>query len=504
MPSFSDRLSRLYEAAGAPTYESLARYCETNQQQVSTSSLQEWLTGNKLTGEKSVPRSAAVFRVLVDRLEFLAKRNVGPEHRALRPDEWEILRRQAARERRPGPRRYRTEQPAAGSPPTFLQASVTDLVAEKTDGFVGRQYVFDAIREFTEVNGRGFFTIEGDLGAGKTSIIAEYVRRTGCIAHFNVRSQGITSAAQFMASVSDQLAARYGLARLPLAEAELWRGQALGGLLAEARSAMAAGENLVVAIDALDEVDTSKDAVGANILSLPLAPPEGVYFLLAQRRGRIGLQTASPSRAYDLGEHREQTMADIREYLRQAAAGTQLRHWLHTRGITVLDFIEILADKSEGNFMYLRYVLPDLTSEGLQSLDITDLPQGLESYYQVHWQVMGMTQRPLPRLKIWVLYLLCELARPVTSALLAHILSRVEPGADTIAVQDVLDEWRQFLHREPAGGGPRFSIYHASFRDFLHRNDIVASAGTSVPGVNGIIADALWEHVYGQGDQHDG
>jgi len=31
---------------------------------------------------------------------------------------------------------------------------------------------------------QGYFTIEGDPGAGKSAILAEYVRRTGCIAHF--------------------------------------------------------------------------------------------------------------------------------------------------------------------------------------------------------------------------------------------------------------------------------------------------------------------------------
>src|SRR5271154_4533923 len=70
-----ERLSRLYEAAGTPTLESLATYCGLNQQQVSISSLQEWVTG------ESVPRSATVFRVLVERLETLARRRLGPNHR---------------------------------------------------------------------------------------------------------------------------------------------------------------------------------------------------------------------------------------------------------------------------------------------------------------------------------------------------------------------------------------------------------------------------------------
>ncbi|MFI9836278.1 hypothetical protein ACIHFD_04545 [Nonomuraea sp. NPDC051941] len=42
---------------------------------------------------------------------------------------------------------------------------------------------------------------------------------------------------------------------------------------------------------------------------------------------------------------------------------------------------------------------------------------------------------------------------------------------DVLAVQDVFDHWLQFLHREKTRGGPRFSLYHTSFRDFLQRRD---------------------------------
>jgi hypothetical protein len=111
-----------------------------------------------------------------------------------------------------------------------------------------------------------------------------------------------------------------------------------------------------------------------------------------------------------------------------------------------------------------------------------------------------MTADPLPRIKLWVIYVLCEFARPVSAGLVAEVLRPREPSVDVLSVQDVFDDWLQFLHREVEPDGVRFGLYHTSFRDFLHRRDIVASAGLSLPGVNGVIADALWEIEFGDAE----
>jgi hypothetical protein len=68
---------------------------------------------------------------------------------------------------------------------------------------------------------------------------------------------------------------------------------------------------------------------------------------------------------------------------------------------------------------------------------------------------------------------------------------------DQLAVQEVLDEWKQFLHEQPASDGLRYSVYHASFRDFLHRKDIVQAAGVTVKGINALIANNLWKSLLG-------
>jgi hypothetical protein len=83
------------------------------------------------------------------------------------------------------------------------------LIQDKTEGFIGREYIFDEIRRFLVENPKGYLTIIGDPGMGKSAILAKYVEDTGCIAHFNVQLQGLNRSDQFLESICRQLVDRY-------------------------------------------------------------------------------------------------------------------------------------------------------------------------------------------------------------------------------------------------------------------------------------------------------
>ncbi|MEU6992702.1 hypothetical protein ABZ953_18860 [Streptomyces sp. NPDC046465] len=386
--------------------------------------------------------------------------------------------------------------------PATVPGGAAGLIDDKTAGFLGREYVFDAIDAFVGTARRGYFRLEGDPGDGKTAIIAEYVRRTGCVAHFNVRSQGIVGARQFVGSLGAQLSATYGIAApADLGDTSRY-GELVGRMLDEARAALPGELPLVVAVDALDEAEAERpgEPGAVNVLYLPPVLPDGVYFVVSSRRAEVPLRIETADVRYDLGEHLSATMVDIRALLyRMGSTSPGLVARLAEQRIPLDRFVDVLAEKSEGNFMYLRHVLPELSDGLYRGLDIQQLPHGLENYYEAHWRLMGMTARPSPRTKVWVVYVLCELAAPVSTALLTKVMGEVNAEVDAIAIQDVLTEWRQFLRRERTPDGPRYSIYHSSFRDFLHQRETVASAGLSLAGVNEVIADVLWEHEYGQG-----
>jgi len=109
-----------------------------------------------------------------------------------------------------------------------------------------------------------------------------------------------------------------------------------------------------------------------------------------------------------------------------------------------------------------------------------------------------MTVKPLPRIKIRIVYILSEVRQPVSRSLIAQFANDESIHVDELIVQEVLDEWEQFLHEQLALEGTRYSIYHVSFRDFLHRKDIVQAAGVTIQGINALIADNLWTDLFGE------
>ncbi|MEQ9549823.1 MAG: hypothetical protein RIM23_09410 [Coleofasciculus sp. G3-WIS-01] len=160
--------------------------------------------------------------------------------------------------------------------------------------------------------------------------------------------------------------------------------------------------------------------------------------------------------------------------------------------MTVEEFVTQLANKSENNFMYLRYVLPDIADGKYRNLSIESLPQGLQDYYEDHWRRMGMFDKESKRTKIKIVYVLAELREPVSRELIAEFA-----GEDAFTVQEVLDEWQQFLHRDKFNGETRYSVYHSSFCDFLSRKDIVQAAGVTLQDINARISDNLMQGMFG-------
>ncbi|MEW6493571.1 MAG: serine/threonine-protein kinase [Cyanobacteriota bacterium] len=379
------------------------------------------------------------------------------------------------------------------------------LIADKTEGFVGRDYVFEAIESFLQNQACGYFIIEADPGVGKSAILAEYVKRMGCVAHFNVRSQGINRAEEFLKCVCTQLIERYKLT-YSLNPEHTRDGNFLARLLNEISSIGAnlvnegatttlnpktqSSHKLVIAVDALDEVDLSSQTVGANVLYLPASLPHGVYFIVTKRTTPLPL-VVNNQYVFDLMQYAAECLQDAQTYIeRRVNQSEVLQAWVENRELTVEEFVTALAQKSDRNFMYLRYVLPAIENGVYQDLNIDNLPEGLEQYYYQHWESMGMTAKPLPRTKIKIVYVLAEARKPVSRQLISEF-----SGEDALTVQEVLDEWQQFLREHRMDGQTGYSIYHASFQEFLHHQDIVQAAGVTIQGINALIADNLAQEL---------
>ncbi|MEG4579788.1 ATP-binding protein [Microcoleus sp. MON1_C5] len=366
------------------------------------------------------------------------------------------------------------------------------IIQDRTQDFTGRRFVFEAIIEFLQKKPKGYFVLEAAPGVGKTSIMAKLVllMKRRCVVHFNSQSQGTVKAKQFLENACTQLIQAFKLDYPKLPENATTDGNFLSRLLGEV-SPKLGGKKLVFVLDALDEVDMSDQGRGSNVLYLPDALPDNVYFILSKRPETLRLPN---HQVFDLMQYSSESLADVKVYIdKRTSNSASIQNWINRQNLQREQFVAAVAEKSQNNFMYLRYVLNDIDSGKYSDVTLKDLPRELEGYYEKHWARMEMAvkDKELRRRKLKVIYLLTKTRKPVSCDILADFADE-----DALDVQKVLDDWEQFLRRS-GDSPPDYSIYHASFQRFLHRIDVVQKAGVSLRDIETAISDNLWEDLYG-------
>ena len=376
--------------------------------------------------------------------------------------------------------------------PNGLKSFIEDL----TQKFVGRKFVFDAIKDFLHSKPKGYFIIEGDPGEGKSTILAKYIQDNPCLAYFNQRLENRNKTSSFLKEICDQIIKHYKLEfPFPLHDLEK-DSHVLSILFQHVSSHLRSGEKLIIVIDALDEVDLTSQDESANVLYLPSSLPDNIYLILTKRytvpsEKHLIFKANTPVIRFKLEDYETQCGQDIEQYIlfsleQDISCRDALHQWIEKRDLGRDEFVKKLAAKSENNFMYLCYVLPEIVSGFYQDLEINKLPQGLENYYKDHWRLMGMPDGltfPVSReiqIKVNILYTLAALKDPYSAQLISKVASSGKESqlhASTGDVNALLAEWEQFLHRkEIANQLPCYQIYHKSFQDFLYRDEIVQQA----------------------------
>lgn len=368
-----------------------------------------------------------------------------------------------------------------------LPEEFKSLITEKTRTFVGRKYVFEVIAHFLSTQPNGYFTIVGDAGMGKSAIAAKYVLDHQSPCYFNIFAERRNRPELFLKSIRQQLINRYqwedaGDADLPT-------------LLAEVSQKLPDGQRLVIVVDALDEVEQESGA--ENLLYLPKELPEQVYFLLTRRpynleKKRLAVSPGVPVKELDLtaSEYVDCSRDDVKDYIHlflndDADYKDGCRKWIQDRNINPEEFVEEVAAKSENNFMYLRYVLPEITRGFYDDLSLKQLPDGLQDYYQTHWVRMNMHTAPNEVMAI-ALFILVEIGTPIPCEMIAAIADQ-----DEYEVQSVLDEWVEYLRKQEIEGELCYTIYHASFLHFLKSKRELKSSRKLFLEVNQRIVDYL-------------
>lgn len=343
--------------------------------------------------------------------------------------------------------------------------SYASLIVDKTADFIGRQFVFDTLDDFLRNNKSGYFIIQGEPGIGKTAVLAQLVKTRGYPHHFNVAPQNIRSPRQFLANACAQIIARYDLPYQFLPDDATEDSSFLVQCLEEA-AVKPENQPVVLVVDALDESERLGLPPRVNSLYLPPSLPGGAYIVVTSRPLDDLKLVVSYSQSLFLEPDSKNNLLDIRSYIgNYLQTDVKLQERLTGWRVTEEAFIEALVQKSEGNFIYLHYVLPAISAGKFQRGTMDDLPKGLQDYYRGHWNQMQIAEADeFDELYAPVVCVLAVAREPVTVEQLY-----MWTGKKRAKIKRAIAKWREFLEKEVANDQSYYRLYHTSFQDFLKK-----------------------------------
>lgn len=374
----------------------------------------------------------------------------------------------------------------------------TLFIEEKTHGFVGRQWVFSEVDRFMNENPRGYYFIIGDPGIGKSALAAQMVDQNRYVHHFNIRANGITGASQFLKNVCAQLIVNYQLEyTIPPLEATEDSGL-LEKLLGEVSDKLGPGEKCVIIVDALDEADMIGISQSKNLLHLPFMLQKGVYIVVTMRDKKDSIPHIQCEQGkLHIKADSSANLTDVADFLQASTPRSGIQAYIGAQNIKAEDFVTMMVNKSGGNFMYLRHVLPEIERGAYKDLKLDVIPVGLENYYEDHWRrMLGKDEEAWFEYKLPIIMALTVVKRPVSIDMIVEFSGVKERPR----IRAVLHEWAQFLHEEQikyeGNLQKRYSIYHDSFHDFIASKEEVEDECVSLKDAHKKIAEALWKKLY--------
>ena len=219
-------------------------------------------------------------------------------------------------------------------PPTMNNAIVNHqefaaIIHQKSVNFLGRDFVFTAINNFLNRYNRGYFTIIGLPGSGKSAIIAQYINQNNPpenrqVIYYNAELEGKNHAEEFIKYICSQIIATFDQISLPNLPDNATEGSWFLSLLLQQISdhlqSNQPNQKLIIAIDSLNCINSHLQPPGTNIFYLPRYVPQGVYFLLTRRpflSDNSGLLIEAPVQSLHLEDYPQENKRDIQNYIRR-------------------------------------------------------------------------------------------------------------------------------------------------------------------------------------------
>lgn len=383
---------------------------------------------------------------------------------------------------------------------THMSAIFSRRIQELTRNFVGRNWLFNMVDKFLKQGEKRCLIITGEPGIGKSAIAAKLIKKYDikvhhfCIARHvstlsprsfienlvhtlsryipgytelitNIPYQTNIKVVQTVSKVKGQMT---GVHIEKLEIGELSNLQAFEMLVLHPIQVLADKkrlDSLVLLVDALDEANSIRGETIVDILGYAQDLPETMHFILTSRyetnilrhfRDHLLVKSDNP-----------ENLADIRLYIKKEVAQSKaIQERFADARIDIEEFAERAIEASNGNFLYIVFLINNIAA-GQQSItDLSDLPAGLDVIYRefLNTRIGQNTKRWRDQFRP-LLGVLTVAKEPLAIDQLADFT-----GFSTQDIQDSLLDIGQFLNPTLVQE-KHYDLYHQSLIDFLLDRD---------------------------------
>ena len=358
------------------------------------------------------------------------------------------------------------------------------FLSQKHRDFCGRQWLFDEIDAWRTSSDEPALLITGDPGTGKSAVVAQLL-------HLNPGSQVLAyhccqadtpatlepwrfvrSLAAMIASQSDAYAAQLDDPSIKehLSESACREDPATSlerGILTPLESLHAPDNGArYLLVDALDEA-LAKQTPGLTIVDLLATRlnrmPGWLRVVATTRKEPEVLDRLGGLRARELDTQEEENLHDLRQYIRLRLESPNLAAALAHGDRSASDVIDILVDRSEGNFLYVQQALEGVERQQVALSDLDTLPPGLGALYETFFRRHFPDRNAFAPVRR-VLEVAVAAAEPLTADDLASATG-LNPDEE---LPVLLEQLAVYLPARPgADGAPCYGVYHKSLSDWL-------------------------------------